>query len=203
MTDQDLKHALVDAAFALGGTQGWSRVSPAAAAAAAGIELAQARAVFGCNAAILKTFGQQADRFALVGMPEDGSVRDKLFDIILRRFDYLQAHRAGVLALMRYLPLCPPLALALAEMNIASMGWLLEAVGISATGLAGAVRKRGLLVVWLYALRAWSNDESPDMTATMAAVDEALKKAETIAGRFGWGAKPEGQTLDTHEPSVL
>lgn len=199
MNNQDLKLALVDAAFVLGGTQGWSRVSPAAAAAAAGIELAQARAVFGCNAAILKEFGQQADKFALTGMPDDGSVRDKLFDIILRRFDYLQAHRAGVLALMRHLPLCPPLAVALAELNITSMGWLLEAVGVGATGLSGAVRKRGLLVVWLYALRAWSNDESPDMTATMAAVDEALTKAEALVGRFGLGAKATIEPHDVHE----
>lgn len=191
MNDHDLKIALVDAAFALGGAQGWSRVSPAAAAKYAGLDLAQSRSLFPCNAAILKVFGQQADAFALHGALTEGSVRDRLFDILLRRFDYLQSRRAGVAALMRYLPFCPPLAVVLAELNIASMGWLLEGAEIEATGFRGALKKRGLLGVWLYALRAWSGDESPDMTATMAAVDTALAKFESLTGRFGWVAQSQ------------
>lgn len=198
MNDQDLKIALVDAAFALGGARGWSRVSPAAAAQSAGLDLARSRGLFSCNAKILKVFGQQADEFALHGALTEGCVKDRLFDILLRRFDYLQSRRAGVIALMRYLPFCPPLAVALAEMNIASMGWLLEGAGVEATGFRGALKKRGLLGVWLYALRAWSADESQDMTATMAAVDTALAKFDSLAGRFGLAPEPPPETV----PSV-
>lgn len=198
MNDQDLKIALVDAAFALGGAQGWSRVSPAAAAQYAGLDLARSRGLFSCNAKILGGFGQQADEFALQGALTEGCVRDRLFDILLRRFDYLQSRRAGVVALMRYLPFCPPLAVALAEMNIASMGWLLEGAGVEATGFRGALKKRVLLGVWLYALRAWSADESQDMTATMAAVDAALAKFDSLAGRFGLAPEPPPETV----PSV-
>ncbi|HTQ71620.1 MAG TPA: TetR family transcriptional regulator [Acidocella sp.] len=184
MTDQEFEAALVDAAFDLGAGAGWSRVSAAAAARHAGLDLARARFLFPCTGAILKKFGRLADASALTNVVADGSVRDKLFDILLRRFDYLQARRAGVVALMRHLPACPPLAVALAEMNIASMGWLLEGAGVDATGLRGALRKRGLLAVWLYGLRAWAEDESPDLTATMAGVDTALARAENFALRF-------------------
>jgi ubiquinone biosynthesis protein COQ9 len=103
---------------------------------------------------------------------------------LLRRFDYLQSRRAGVVALMRALPTCPPLAVALAGLNLASMGWLLEGAGVDATGLRGALKKRGLLAVWLCGLRAWAEDESTDLTATMAAVDRALSRAESLASRF-------------------
>ncbi|MDE2319635.1 MAG: TetR family transcriptional regulator [Rhodospirillales bacterium] len=183
MTDKEFEAALVDAAFALGAGAGWLRVSPAAAARHAGLNLVRARGLFPCTGTILRKFGRQADAAALSHMQADGSVRDKLFDILLRRFDYLQPRRAGVVALMRVLPFCPPLALALAEMNLASMGWLLEGAGVDATDIGGALRKRGLLAVWLYGLRAWAQDESPDLTATMAAVDKALAKAEDMAQR--------------------
>ncbi len=184
MTDQEFEAALVDAAFTLGTQAGWSRVSAAAAARHAGLDLVRARSLFPCTGTILKKFGRLADGFALTGAAADGSTRDRLFDILLRRFDFLQARRAGVVALMRALPACPPLALALAELNITSMGWLLEGAGVDATGLTGALRKRGLLAVWLYGLRAWAEDESADLTATMAAVDTALARAEHFALRF-------------------
>lgn len=184
MNDQEFEAALIDSAFALGAEQGWSGVSPAAAARRAGLDLSRARLLFPCTGVILKKFGREADAFALTGLLAEGSVKDKLFDILLRRFDYLQARRAGVVALTRYLPFCPPLTLALAEMNVLSMGWLLAGAGVDATGLTGGIKKRGLLVVWLYALRAWVKDESPDLTATMAAVDTALAKLDGFTNRF-------------------
>lgn len=189
MSETDFNTALADAAvisaaFALGAEKGWRHVTPAAAARYAGLDLAKVRSAYPCTATILKTFGHMADSFALTGALTDGSVRDRLFDILLRRFDFLQMYRPGVVALMRALPFCPPLAYAMAELNIASMGWLLEGAGVDATGLRGALAKRGLLAVWLYGLRAWAEDESQDLTATMAAVDKALARAEGIANRF-------------------
>lgn len=190
MDDRDFELALIDAAFALGAEHGWSYVSPAAAARHAGLDLAQARLLFPCNVTILRKFGRQADAYALTGLTMDGSVKDKLFDILLRRFDYMQARRAGMEALTKYLPLCPPMALALTEMNLSSMGWLLEGAGVDATGLRGVIKKHGLLAVWLYALRTWLKDDSPDLTATMAAVDTALAKVEGLASRLKTGSAP-------------
>lgn len=191
MSDQDFEAALIDAAFALGAQAGWRHVSPAAAARHAGLDLVRARALFPCTGTILKKFGRLADAAALSHALQEGSVRDRLFDSLLRRFDFLQARRPGVLALMKALPSCPPLAVALAEMNIASMGWLLEGAGVDATGLTGVVKKRGLLAVWLYGLRAWAADESLDLTATMAAVDSALARAERFAARFSTEPAPK------------
>jgi hypothetical protein len=191
MTDSTFETSLVKAAFALGAEKGWRHVSAPAAAHYAGLELAQARTAFPCTGTILKKFGQMADTVALTGVLADGSVRDKLFDILLRRFDFLQAHRAGVLALLKFLPACPPLAVLLAELNLASMGWLLEGAGVDATGLRGALKKRGLLLVWAYGLQAWARDGSEDLSATMAAVDKALARAEGFATRYTAPATPE------------
>jgi hypothetical protein len=184
MTDDEFDAALVTAAFAVGAENGWRKVSTAAAARYAGLDLVRARTRLPGHGAILKRFGVLADAYALTGALTEGSVKDRLFDILLRRFDFLQLHRAGMVALMRVLPLDAPLAAWLGHETLRSMGWILEGAGVSATGLTGSVKKRGLAVVWGWGLRAWLKDESEDLSATMAAVDVALLRADQIASAF-------------------
>jgi phasin family protein len=148
MTDDEFDAALVTAAFSLGAERGWRNVTAAAAARFAGLDFSAARTRFTRQGAILAKFGQLADAYALSGAVTEGPVKDRLFDIILRRFDFLQRHRAGVIALLRTLPLDPPLAAWLAKQSLRSMGWLLEGAGIAATGARGEIRKRGLGLVW-------------------------------------------------------
>ncbi len=193
---------LITAAFALGADKGWNHVSVAAAARAAGLDLADARLhVTGCWP-ILKRFGRLADSYALAGALTEGAVKDRLFDILLRRFDYLQLHRAGVVALLRSLPLKPELVPWLAEETLVSMGWILEAAGVSATGWRGQIRKRGLAAVWAWGMRAWLRDESADLSATMAAVDVALSRADQIAARFSDVATAPEASQDIAEPEL-
>jgi len=198
MTDDDFDAALVKSAFALGGAEGWRKVSAAAAARDAGLDLARARTRFPGHGAILRRFGTLADAYALTGALTEGTVKDRLFDILLRRFDFLQAHRAGVASLLRGLPLAPALAAWLAREDRRSMGWILEAAGVSATGLRGEIARRGLAVVWGWGVRAWLGDESEDLSATMAAVDVALERAGQIAARFA----RDGFTPEAEEPEL-
>lgn len=195
---------LVKAAFDLAAQQGWRRVSVAAAARHGDLDLDRARRYFPCTGLLLARFGRMADVHALHGAMTDGTVRDRLFDLIMRRIDFLQQHREGVIALMRHAPFDPLLALWLTKANLASMGWMLEGAGVSATGLRGAVRKRGLLAVWAWALRTWMSDESEDMSATMAALDLALVRADQAAVQFGGRGKTamsDGHDTEAGTPS--
>lgn len=151
MTDIEFDTALVTAAFRLAGEQGWRKVNVAAAARSADLSLAEARGRFPSRAAILLRFGRIADQAALLDAPSEGSVRDRLFDLLMRRFDVLQAHRAGVKALLRALPTDPPTALLLACASKRSMRWMLQGAGVTATGPRGALQVKGLLAVWLWA----------------------------------------------------
>ena len=62
-----------------------------------------------------------------------------------------------------------------------ALGWYLEAAGTSADGLRGAMRIKGLSVVWLHCLRIWEKDDSDDLAKTMKALDKALGQAERLA----------------------
>jgi ubiquinone biosynthesis protein COQ9 len=177
MTDTEFDTALVTAAFRLAGEDGWGKVNVASAARAAGLSLAEARGRFRSRASILLRFGLLADQAALLDAPSEGAVRDRLFDLLMRRFDVLQAHRAGVKALLRSLPANPPAALLLACATRRSMRWMLQGAGVDATGPRGGLQVRGLVAVWLWAVRAWERDESEDLSGTMAAIDTALQRA--------------------------
>lgn len=38
------------------------------------------------------------------------------------------------------------------------------------------------MAIWFWSVRAWQRDESEDLSTTMAAVDSALNRAESMAG---------------------
>jgi hypothetical protein len=62
-----------------------------------------------------------------------------------------------------------------------SLSLTLEAAGISASGLKGALRLKGLLAVYVAGLRAFANDESDDLAKTMAEIDKRLGQAERVS----------------------
>ena len=188
--DDTFDQALITSAFTLAAEQGWGAVSVAEAAREAGLPLEAARARFSGRDAILMRFGRLADQFAMTGAATDGPPRDRLFDVVMRRFDALQLHRDGIRAVLRDLPTHPGLALVLGLATQGSMAWMLEAAGVPATGWRGTLRVQGLTAVWLYTLRAWLADESADLSGTMAALDRALGRAEQFGDMLESGASP-------------
>jgi hypothetical protein len=204
MNDSEFDSALVTAVLAEAGIRGWRGVSVVEAARDAGLDLGRVRTRFPVKLAVLLRFGTMADQAALGGAATTGAVKDRLFDMIMRRFDVLQAHRAGVLAVLDAAALDPALGLFLGRLSARSMAWLLEGAGLSAAGLRGVLRAQGLLGVWLWSVRAWREDESADLSATMTAVDKALDRAGQLARYIGDDApvSEEAAVSDSVPPPV-
>jgi ubiquinone biosynthesis protein COQ9 len=202
MDDTEFDRTLIAAAFRLAAESGWRAVNVAAAARAAGLPLARARERFPGRTAILVRFGRLADQAALAELPPEGSARDRLFDLLMRRIDTFQSHRAGVLALFHALPAEPPTALLLALATRRSMRWMLEAAGIPTSGVRGELRVNGLVATWLWTMRAWRTDETEDLSVTMAALDRALRRAERTAEWLGWSSRAAAPSPDGAEPDI-
>jgi hypothetical protein len=181
MDDDAFDRALISAAFAQAAALGWRHVSIVGAARDGGLPLPRARARFPSRGTLLLRFGRIADQAALAEATGEGTVRDQLFDLLMRRIDVLQAHRSGVLALFRALPCEPPTAALLACATKRSLRWMAQAAGVDLHGLRGELKLRGLLGVWLWTVRAWERDETTDLSATMSALDNALNRAEQAA----------------------
>lgn len=191
LDDRAFDVALIGAAFDMAEASGWERVSVAVAARRAGLALDRARARFPSRGAVLLRFGSLADQAALAAASSAGMApREQLFDLLMARFDALQQHRGGVLALLRALPFRPAVSLLLAAATRDSMRWMLDAAGVPVDGVIGRLRVDGLTAAWFYVLRAWTRDDSLDLTATMAALDRALSRAmrfEEMSGHGGDG----------------
>jgi hypothetical protein len=194
MSGQDFDHALIAAAFQRAAEVGWARLTIVDAARAAGLPVAEARVRFPGKLALLWRFGVMQDQAALAEAPAEGPVRDRLFDLLMSRFDAMKPHREGLRALLRHLPRDPPTALALGCATRRSMRWMLQTAGCSTAGLRGELRVRGLVAVWLWASRAFERDATEDLAPTMAALDTALRRAGSaaawLAGERGAAAEP-------------
>jgi AcrR family transcriptional regulator len=180
------KH-IVESALAAAVETGWARLSLRDIAMAADMSLAEVHAIYPGKPAILAAFLRDIDAAVLAGdgpVSQDESPRDRLFDVLMRRFDALNAHRAAVIDIMDAQTRDPLSALALAPCVLCSLSLMLEAADIGVGGVAGALRVKGLTAVWLATLRVWRGDESPDMAATMAALDRNLGRAERWARRL-------------------
>lgn len=180
MDHEQFDSALIQAAMARAEAVGWNRVSVADAARAAGLALDEARARFPMRSTVLLRLGLLADRAALVDDGSTGTVRERLFDLLMRRIDVLQQYRGGVRAVLQRIPLDPGLALLLGLATSDSLTWMAQAAGIDTSGLGGRLRAQGLMAVWLQAVRAWERDDSTDLSETMVALDKALDRAEWL-----------------------
>ena len=178
---------IIDATLKCLERDGWSDLQMDAIAKRARLPLAELLSRYSRKNDILAAFFRRIDAAVLAGCEaepvEDGPARERLFDVLMRRFDELATYRGSLQALLPGVQSDPLLALFLLRSTIESMRWMLEAAGLSADGLMGEVRTRGLAVIWVAAFRMWLRDE-PDMNKTMAELDRRLHQAESILLRL-------------------
>ncbi|MCW5771859.1 MAG: TetR family transcriptional regulator [Rhodospirillaceae bacterium] len=168
---------------------GWRRAALADIADAAKMSLAELRRHFADKAAILRGMVDEADRKVLDGAngPDpESAARDRLFDVLMRRFDALRPYRAGLAVVAREGGGGVVEAICGARRLLRSMEWMLEAAGIGSGGWAGALRAKGLAVVYGATFATWLRDDSEDMAKTMAALDRNLGRAERFANSFAF-----------------
>jgi AcrR family transcriptional regulator len=172
---------IIDATLALIAGQGWRQVSLAAVASETGLSVIQLYRVFPSRTAILCGWLRRVDE-AVLAEPIDGEAgeksRDRVFDVLMRRFDALQPHRAVLAALRRDLPGDPCTGLALAAAGLRSMRLMLETAGIATRGIGGTIAVKLTAAAYLAAAHTWSRDESPDLAPTMAQLDRRLRGIE-------------------------
>ncbi len=182
-TARPLKERAVQAALLLAAQKSWADVSMHDIARACKCDLAALHDLFADRQDILAAYGRLVDRSVIerVSANPEGSERDRLFDVLMERFDVLNEHRGGVKSILQSFRTDPKVAVASLPHLGRSMVWMLEAAGIDANGPRGAATALGLTGVYLCALKSWMDDDSEDMGKTMAALDRGLERAEKVA----------------------
>lgn len=175
---------LIDAALDLAETQRWRDLSLPAIADAAGVPIGEAMMAVPSRLHILKALSKRIDRQMLESLtsdPLDGSTKDRLFDLLMRRFDALEGRQAALSGIAGDL-MRSPLALACLGGRFGrSMALTLGAAGVETTGALGAARVKALGLIQMNAFRTWLKDTDPGLAGTMATLDKGLRRAEQLA----------------------
>jgi len=175
----------IDAFMALLAERRFEQIGLAEVAGQAGLKLSELRAEFGSTLGIYAAHVRRIDRIVLdggEGNVTEESPRERLFDALMRRLEALAPYKEALRSLMRSARFNPGLAFALNGMAARSQRWMLEAAGIPASGMRGALRAQGAAMMFARVVGVWIDDEEPGLDRTMAALDRGLSSAERWAG---------------------
>ena len=175
---------LCEVVLRLAASQGWQKVTLEQIARAAKISAEQIEKRFTDPNAILPLIVDELSTQALkaVGKPDrKASPHDRLFEILMARFDILQMQRKALLSIAAAARRDPRMALSLAPAQIRAMQQVLDFAGLAPTGACSKLTPLALWALFLATFRTWTSDETPDMSRTMAALDRYLRYADRAA----------------------
>jgi ubiquinone biosynthesis protein COQ9 len=195
----------VRAALDLAEKRGWRGVTLLDIAQAAGMSLSDLRREFTCKNDIISAFQKEVDAEVLAkakAASQAQSPRDRLFDIIMTRFEVLAPYKPALKRVSTYFCCRPGEAATLVCSSLASQYWMLAGAGAKLDGPGGALRVTGLAAIYGKVFQVWLDDPSPSLDKTMAALDKRLARGErwlsgmeTACGdfcRFACGFLPRG-----------
>ncbi|MBX9621750.1 MAG: hypothetical protein K2X28_06990 [Alphaproteobacteria bacterium] len=163
--------------------EGWKSFTFAKVSKESGIPLSTFKKHFSSPADVMIHLFQKIDGDVLKHhvASENLSIKDRLFEILMERFDAATPYKPVLRRFWQDWLLAaddfPPLAC----QGYSSMTWMLEAVGLNPRGISGIIRVQGLTTLYVLTLRTWLDDDSPDLGKTMAFLDKGLSKMERAA----------------------
>lgn len=182
----DIRAKIVDALMELAAEQPFGEVTIGQIAERAGVSLADFRDCFPSKGAVLAAFNRRIDRQVLDGTTADmadENARERLFDVLMRRFDALAPYRAAMESIVAWARREPIAATRLNTMVVNSMRFMLEAAGVDSEGPVGALKLQGLTLAWARLVNIWLADDDPGMAATMAELDRTLRRGDMLVAR--------------------
>lgn len=201
MTRDEIIKKGVTAALSLAELTAWKDLTLAAIAEEAGLSLSDFHGVADkddLTVAIERHFDSGMSEGSV---EDDETARTRLFDVIMMRFETMEAVRDGALSYLRWRDRSlDGLALRLSA-RAATAKWALACSGLDgATQIPRGVQVAALGWAIAQAERAWRQETSADLSRTMAALDaELLKLEERAAWLKNRGRKDDTKATETDQ----
>ena len=173
----------VRAAFELAKERGWGEITLADIAQASNLDLADLRREFSCKSDIIRAFQKEVDAEVLARARtprETQTPRDRLFDVVMTRFELMQPYKPALKRISDYLCCRPGEAAAVLCSSLASQYWMLAGAGTKLDGPGGALRVTGLASVYAKVFQIWLDDASPSLDKTMGAHKNRVARGERM-----------------------
>jgi AcrR family transcriptional regulator len=187
---------ILDTARSLIAESGYATLTMGALAKAANLPLSTLYRYAPDRPSLMAGFMRRVDLKVLDALPEWSEAdppRDRLFDLLMARFEASLQEKDMLRVVQKDLRRVPGEALLLAPALIRAMRWMAEAAGLPTSGLRGAARIRALAASYASILPVWLGDEDAGHARTMAALDRRLRRAESLWPEI-WGSKPSEKT---------
>lgn len=181
--NQDTKAKLVQAAKELIARKGWVRVTVPEIASEAGIGIGEALRIAPNKSVLVAACFDDVDAKLAADPDRAGAgadLRDSIFAAIMAYIDQLQAEREFYGTVIRGLRFDPVGTAIIATRFEQSLDAILDHAGLAADLIAGFARRRALGLLMLDVLRVWADDNSEDLSATMAALNNRLTQIEGL-----------------------
>lgn len=182
----DARTRVVDALMALAAEQRWADITLDGIAEKAGISLADLRDLFPSKGAMLGGFIRRIDRIVLEGRAKDLAdepARDRVLDLMIRRFDALAPYRAALKSIHKAFSGDMLGLAALNSQALNSWRYLLASAGVDTDGPLGFMKLQGAILVFARVFPVFLDDEGADLPKTMAALDRELTRGEWVLRR--------------------
>ena len=201
----DPRAKIVDALMELAAEQRFEDISIRDICKRAEVSLADFRDCFPSKGAVLAGLSRRIDRAVLSQDTDelsDESPRERLFDILMRRLEAMAPYKEGLREATAWLRREPTAALAMNQVVMTSMRFMIEAAGLELDGGGAAVLKlQGLTLAWSRVLNVWLDDDDPGLSKTMAELDRELTRGERAVGAvdraadFAWPIRALAQAV--------
>ena len=135
---------------------------------------------------LLKTISKYVDYLLINKMKslENSSSKDMLFEVLMARFDILEVNRKAFLEIYKILKKNPQQFIKLLPTFLESMIITSELSKYKVNGLKGAIRLKGLMLIYFITFFQWIDDKDPSLEKTMTALDKNLDQAEKLSKLF-------------------
>jgi AcrR family transcriptional regulator len=169
---------IIDAMMRLAAANDFRDIGLADIAAEAEVPLSTVRRNFDGKLGILAAFSRRVDEQVLdKGAAEGEGARDRLFEVLMRRFEALVPYRDALRRIIRSARRDLRLARSLHRIAKRSQMWMLVAADIHKGGLVGRLAVEGAVLTYSDVLSVFLDDDD-DLARTMARLDRSLRRGE-------------------------
>jgi AcrR family transcriptional regulator len=182
----DPRSRVVDALMALCAEQRWGDITLDDIASRADLSLADLRDLFPSKGAVLGGFIRRIDRVVLEARATDlvdESARERVLDLMIRRFDALLPYRDALKSIHAAFAHDLLGLAALNQQALNSWRYLLASAGIETEGPLGFMKLQGAILVFARVFPVFLHDEGEGLPKTMAALDRELSRGEWVLRR--------------------
>lgn len=178
---------IIDTTLALTVERGWREFSLADVATQSKIAFSDIYQIYPTKTAILAGYIARVDLHMLKlleaeqpATEPDATPRERLFDVIMARFDVMSDDKPALHCLREAAYRDPTLLVSLARPIRQSLNCILQAAGLE-IGTGSRLWRTALVAILTRVSKTWLEDETEDMARTMAALDRQLAYADRLS----------------------